>query len=258
MIFKMPDISIKFLLEKSHSSNYYDPERQHLCYELVYCKGGSGCFSVNGVNVPFKEGMYALFPPSAVISETGNFNKCIYLGFEYNSILGELSCGVFDDSDGKLLRILNTMQIEVQTHSLYSDTCLNSFLMILLYSIKRNQERVNSGKNASSNQKTSIISDIMTFFELNYQKQINVTEYFQSIGYSYHHLRHSFKEIYGLSPNQYLTKIRLDAAKKLLLTTNQTVEEISENCGFNSVAQFVSNFKKDTQKTPLKFREERI
>ena len=254
----MPDISIKFLLEKTRSNTYYDPERQHLCYELVYCKDGSGCFSVNGVNVPFKKGMYALFPPSAVISESGSFNKCIYLGFEYNNILGELSCGVFDDVDGRLLNILNTMEVEVQTHSLYSDSCLNSYLMILLYNIARNQEFVNQGKTTYPPQKASLFSDIVTYFEQNYEKRINVTEYFQSIGYSYHHLRHSFKEIYGLSPNQYLTKIRLDAAKKLLLTTDQTIEEISKKCGFNSVSQFVSNFKNDTQNTPIKFREERI
>lgn len=254
----MSDILMKFLLKKTHSDPYYEPKRQHLCYEFVYCKSGTGCFCINDVNVPFKSGMYALFPPDAIVSETGNYTECSYLGFEYNNILGELSCGVFNDTNDKLLKIIEAMENEVQTHSPYSDVCLNSYLMVLLYNITRKQEIKEKAKNTSTSQSTSLFSDIVDYFDENYDKPIDVTEYFQSIGYSYHHLRHSFKEIYGLSPTQYLTKVRIEAAKKLLLTTDLSAEEISKNCGFNSLSHFVSNFKKATQKTPIKFREERI
>lgn len=254
----MSEITIKFFLKKARTKPYYDPKRQHLCYEFVYCKSGIGCFSINDVNVPFRKGMYAIFPPDAIISESGNYNECIYLGFEYNNTLGTLSFGVFDDIEDKLLNIVEAMENEVQTHSSYSNFCLNSYLNILLFNITRNSKIEENSQSSIIPKNRSLLSDIVEFFDHNFSKPINITEYFESIGYSYHHLRHAFKEIYGLSPNQYLAKKRIDEAKKLLLTTDGDLEEISQKCGFNSASHFVSNFKKETNQTPAKFREERM
>ena len=254
----MNNITIKFLLKKVRTKPYYEPKRPHLCYELVYCKSGSGCFCINDVNVPFRKGTYALFPTDTIISESGNNNECIYLGFEYNNTLGELSCGVFDDIDNNLLSIIDAMENEVQTHSLYSDVCLDSYLMVLLYNITRKKEIEEKPQYTLVTKNSTLLSDIIDFFDKNYDKQINISKHFESIGYSYHHLRHSFKEIYGISPSQYLLKKRIDIAKKLLLTDEYSLEEISAKCGFNSVSHFVSNFKRETETTPAKFREERI
>lgn len=253
----MNESTIKFLLKKDRTKPYYDPKRQHLCYELVYCKSGTGCFSINDVNVPFRKGMYAIFPPDAIISESGNRNECIYLGFEYNNTLGALSFGVFDDTDNKLFNIVGAMENEVQTHSPYSNNCLNSYLNVLLFNVTRNTKIKENSDDSIIPKNRSLLSNIVEFFDQNYSEPINITEYFESIGYSYHHLRHTFKEIYGVSPNQYLARKRIDEAKKLLLTTEYSLDEISEKCGFNSTSHFVSNFKKETQTTPAKFREER-
>ncbi len=246
--------SVKFLLEKSRTEQYFDTERKHLCYELVYCKQGSGYFCINGINVPFKEGTFAIFPPSYSISETGSNAMCYYLGFEYNNFLGDLSYGIFDDETGEFLRIIENMQAEVQNHHAYSDNCLEAYIKILIYTVKRKWEKSLS---PSTPQASTVLSDIIEYFNQNYGKKINVTEYFESIGYSYHHLRHSFKEVYGMSPNQYLMKIRVDAAKKLLLTTQLSFEEIQTKCGFNSQSHFITNFKKFTQKSPAELRKER-
>jgi len=60
-----------------------------------------------------------------------------------------------------------------------------------------------------------------------------------------------------MSPNQYLMKLRVAAAKKLLTSTELSFEEIQKKCGFNSVAHMTANLKKSTNKTPAEFREER-
>ena len=146
------------------------------------------------------------------------------------------------------------MQSEVQNHLIYSDNCIDGYLKILIYIIKRAWEK---SLNSASQNSSAVLSSILEYFKNNYGKQINVTEYFESIGYSYHHLRHTFKEIYGVSPNQYLTKIRIEAAKKLLLSTDLSIEDISKKSGFNSLSHFTSNFKKYTGKTPAEFRSER-
>lgn len=247
-------ISVKYLLEKSRTSPYFDTERQHSCYELVYCTQGEGLFCINGVSVNFKAGSFAIFPPSFTISESGSHSVCYYIGFEYNSISDDLSYGIFDDNNGEFLGLIKNMQTEVQNHFEHSEDCLCAYLKVLIFMIKRKWRK---SLNPHSQQTATILLDIVNFFEQNYNRPINVTEYFESIGYSYHHLRHTFKEAYGMTPNQYLMKLRIDMAQKLLLSTQKSIEEIQKECGFNSPAHFAANFKRKTNKTPAEFREER-
>ena len=90
----------------------------------------------------------------------------------------------------------------------------------------------------------------------NYSKEIDLQALAQSIGYSYHHFRHVFKEVYSFSPKQFIIKTRMNAAKNLLSTTDYKVETISELCGYRSVSQFIDTFSREVSVTPLKFRKE--
>lgn len=68
------------------------------------------------------------------------------------------------------------------------------------------------------------------------------------------HLTQCFKKVYGMSPRNYLTKIRIRKAKNLLIDTDWTMEKISEELQFSSTAHFVKFFLKDAGLTPLMFR----
>lgn len=65
-----------------------------------------------------------------------------------------------------------------------------------------------------------------------------------------------FKYLNGLSVWDYITSHRIDYSKYLLETTNNTIIEISQNCGFNSIANFNRAFKKYTRKTPMEYRRQ--
>ncbi len=69
------------------------------------------------------------------------------------------------------------------------------------------------------------------------------------------YLSHKFKVIAGKNFSKYLVEYRLNEAKKLLRETGTKVSDISEMCGFGSVAYFSSIFKKNEQITPREYRE---
>jgi AraC family transcriptional regulator len=71
---------------------------------------------------------------------------------------------------------------------------------------------------------------------------------------SYHFLR-SFKELFHITPHQYLTTIRLKRAENLLLKTNETVSEICWHTGFESLASFSLLFKRKYGCSPQAFRK---
>ncbi|MBV9774265.1 MAG: helix-turn-helix transcriptional regulator [Gemmatimonadetes bacterium] len=57
-----------------------------------------------------------------------------------------------------------------------------------------------------------------------------------------YHFNRVFRQITGVSPGQYLAAVRLEAAKRLLLTTHLSVTAICYEIGYNSVGSFTTLF----------------
>ena len=108
------------------------------------------------------------------------------------------------------------------------------------------------------------------FIDSNYSDAIDVDNIADEAYFSKYHFIRLFKEIYGKTPYQYLTFVRINKAQQLL----QTGENISGVCfavGFESISSFSGLFKrmvgispstylalqqskqKQVQTTPLKF-----
>lgn len=64
-----------------------------------------------------------------------------------------------------------------------------------------------------------------------------------------------FKNVYGMSPHEYVTDIRLQHAKTLLCSgKNETLQKIAEQCGFRSDGYFIKVFRAKNGITPAEFR----
>ena len=73
------------------------------------------------------------------------------------------------------------------------------------------------------------------------------------INYSY--LSRTFKAVMGINFMDYLVSIRVEAAKKLLSSTNLKIYEVARNVGIEDPNYFSKFFKKHTQDTPVQYRE---
>jgi len=69
-------------------------------------------------------------------------------------------------------------------------------------------------------------------------------------------LAKDFTQYYGTSPISYLTCRRIEAAKNLLLTTSDHVNEIGRKVGYENTNHFINSFKKQTGQTPLSFKKQ--
>lgn len=70
------------------------------------------------------------------------------------------------------------------------------------------------------------------------------------------HFLRNFKTAFGITPHQYLMQKRLELAKKLLQKTQQSVQEISEQIGFDVLSSFSYQFKKQEGISPSQFRRQ--
>ncbi|MCA9014672.1 MAG: AraC family transcriptional regulator [Planctomycetaceae bacterium] len=64
------------------------------------------------------------------------------------------------------------------------------------------------------------------------------------------------KRIFGLTPTQLITRIRIAAASRMLRDTNKTVAEIAVACGFYDHSAFTRAFRNATSVTPSAFRNQ--
>jgi transcriptional regulator GlxA family with amidase domain len=65
----------------------------------------------------------------------------------------------------------------------------------------------------------------------------------------------AFREVLGISVNEYLTRHRIARAMQLLTDTDVPVLQIGFDCGFGSSSRFYEIFKERTGTTPRHFRE---
>lgn len=65
-----------------------------------------------------------------------------------------------------------------------------------------------------------------------------------------------FKNEIGVNFLAYLTTIRMEHAKKLLVSTQLSIAEISERCGYADYRVFTKVFKKTEGSTPSQYRRD--
>lgn len=64
----------------------------------------------------------------------------------------------------------------------------------------------------------------------------------------------SFKERYGESPGELLTRLRMEHAESLLAVTNMPVEDVAGASGFSASNAFARRFRQHTGKSPGQYR----
>ena len=74
-------------------------------------------------------------------------------------------------------------------------------------------------------------------------------------GYSKNRIIQVFKHETGQTPYAYILSLRMDAAKRLLATSEQPIATIAEETGFGSYMNFYKEFIKKQQCTPMEWRK---
>jgi AraC-like DNA-binding protein len=75
--------------------------------------------------------------------------------------------------------------------------------------------------------------------------------------YSKFHFLRLFKMVYGKTPHQYLTLVRIEKAKQLLVT-GMDISDVCFSVGFDSVSSFKGLFKRHTGVTPSSFQKRSV
>ncbi len=99
-----------------------------------------------------------------------------------------------------------------------------------------------------------LMEKVKRFIEAHMEEKISTTDMAAHINLSESRLRALFRETYGISPHQYLTDVRILAAKRMLADTEHSIAAIAEACGFPYQQYFSRIFQRETGMKPGAYR----
>jgi AraC family transcriptional regulator len=85
-------------------------------------------------------------------------------------------------------------------------------------------------------------------------EQLTVDDLARSAMFSKFHFTRMFQRVTGVSPARFLSALRLQRAKDLLVSTTMNVADISVHVGYNSVGTFSSRFSRSVGMSPTTYR----
>ncbi len=87
-----------------------------------------------------------------------------------------------------------------------------------------------------------------------YAEPLDLDQMASHVGFSKFHFGRAFKDAYGETPANYLTRRRVERAKDLLRSANLTVTEVCMLVGFSSLGSFSSRFSELVGMSPSAFQ----
>ena len=87
-----------------------------------------------------------------------------------------------------------------------------------------------------------------------YHTDITLSDLAKYFSRSNSYISHLFRKNSGMTLRAYCNRLKLNDAKKLLLTTEIPVTEVAINTGFNDTSYFIRLFKEEFGITPLQYR----
>ncbi|RXZ78921.1 response regulator [Paenibacillaceae bacterium] len=109
---------------------------------------------------------------------------------------------------------------------------------------------------ASANVKhLQAVEFIIRYVHEHYEKELTLTDIAEKLAMSRSYLSHIFKQTTGETFGNYLTKVRIEKAKALIMEGKHLIYQISEMVGYKNVPYFSTLFKKYTGMNPTQLFE---
>lgn len=128
-------------------------------------------------------------------------------------------------------------------------TCIDN-LKISLY------EKKVSSQEESTEQEERVITGITRYLQEHLEEDLSLSVLSEQFHLNPQYISQLFKNEIGVGFLAYLTNIRMEKAKKLLLSTSYSVAEIAGQVGYGDYRVFTKAFKKAEGITPSQYRRE--
>ncbi len=254
IVFQDLQINILDIFLLKHESGGYVPFHHHAWYEFNYVETGSMLTSIQGQEIVTEAGESLLIPPGVFHNNTFPMDDSgLCIRFSLKKLLNEAS-GCFHDISSAL-SIPRVFSFKTDVSMFYVDHSIYSLQIAFLKWLFDMYEVLNLEKRIDSGVGESVSFRVTNYLQEHYSDKIKVSEIADELNLSYRSLARKFKEETGVSIMEKLTSIRIEKAKQLLLTTDDTMLTIANTVGYENEYYFSRAFTKYSTINPSTFRQ---
>ena len=252
----------------NHPSGYYfqwEEGRILNEFQINYITKGEGMLENEFGVFPIKPGsLFILFPNTwhryKPFQKTGWEEN--YIGFDGKMAQNFMSHKIFSPNQPVIhigikeeiidtyLKIFDLVEKEQPG---YQNIVSGLIIKLLGYIISFEKQKGFSGKKIAK-----AIEEVRFLMRQNISQQINLEELAMKHNFGYSYFRKMFKKFTGVSPGQYHLQLKLMRAKELLISSDKSIKEISNELGFQSIYYFSNLFKNKEGINPSQFRKKNI
>ncbi len=137
--------------------------------------------------------------------------------------------------------IISSLEISARIHAIFNK---------LIHSV------IEGEKSTRRKTYSDDIDAVIDFIESNYHDPITVDDMIKQIHISKYHFIRLFRRVIGITPYSYLTNYRINISKQMLRSSDSSISEIAESCGFSDTSNFIAHFKRHTGVRPAQYRKD--
>ena len=250
----------------------------HTFFEFAYVVSGRAEHTINDRTFILSEGDYFLINRNdthsyrAIAGEGFRIINCLFLPgfidrtlahaerfqeilndyllrFGYRKFSDRVTLQTYHDQDGFVGALMRKMLAEDMERRPGYEEILRNCLVSLLICLLRNDT-----EEADQSDGRNITKFVKEYVAGHYMEQISLSDLSRELNFSLTHVSLTFKQTTRMSFRDYLIKIRVEEACRLLRRTKKSVAEISSLVGYSDPAFFYKVFRKSLGQTPAEYR----
>ena len=250
--------------------NIFKGTHMHDCYEIYYMEGGEINYFVEERIYRVRKGEMILIPPG-VMHKTMPYLKqqhkriLIYIAPDFLKEFAVMDPNLYACFEHTLLSVIKREAVERILYSLHAErqreekanlVLVKCLLGELLTMMNRwtEQDRI-IGEPCVTHGSSQKIMEVVKYINQHFREDLRLPDTAKKFYLDSSYLSRTFHRVIGLTYSDYLVKVRVRQAARLLLETDQRVTEIAEEVGFHSDNHFCKTFKKVVGISPLQYRK---
>ncbi len=247
--------------ERIFDEGYFSPPHWHGCFELEIILSGLAEHTYNGIGFRVERGCaYLLSGCDFHAFRAQESTRIINICFD-GALLGEQLASVlsvnprhavcrFDEAATALAeQKAETLKLELTREQPFSDIMLQNTISQLVIMLLRHSDI--SCETAAP----PLILHATALINQCFRGELSLGSLADRLSVSPNYLGQLFKKSTGITYNEYVSRLRLRYACRLLTSTDLSVKEIAFASGFSSAEYFSDAFRRCLALTPLSYRK---
>lgn len=225
-------------------------KHSHAVMEIIYMTDAKVYIEGTEKNIHSVWSDVVIYPAYTVHQEYVDVNKkqkCMYIWLDVKSSESLTAPFIIKDVDGQLHWLIKELvALNKNGNGELEKKLIKTYIQAMFLNIQRNV--------MNKEVKKDIVEQAIHYMQCHYADDMTIEELAKELYINPTYLCRVFKKKIEMTPMQYLIHLRIETAKKLLITTDFSVNEIAEYIGICDSKYFSKLFKKKENITPSEFR----